>query len=178
MTDTAKLLLTLGATVVGSGLGTTIVGALFKKRLDTQLETHKALLQRSGRIHERQVEALSLIYSSLEHALFYLQRVTSAGKFAGEDDDKLIQNMSRDLGAASEEFSKNRLLLSESLGQKLHEFFSKMVSAGVDVRMLLDPMVQGESRAKIWQKAQETAYRELPSVLDAVKNEAVRLIHG
>ena len=57
MTGTETLLLTFAVTIVGSGLGTTIVAALFKKRFDTQLETHKALLLRSGRIHERQVDS-------------------------------------------------------------------------------------------------------------------------
>ena len=91
------------------------MAALFKKRFDAQLETHKALLQRSGRIHERQVDALSAVYSKLEHALFYLQRVTSTGKFEGEDDQELLRRMVGELGAASEEFSKNKLLVSENL---------------------------------------------------------------
>jgi hypothetical protein len=51
MTDNTKLLLDFGVTLIGSGVGTTIVGALFKRRFDTQLETHKALLERSGKIH-------------------------------------------------------------------------------------------------------------------------------
>ena len=131
MTGTETLLLTFAVTIVGSGLGTTIVAALFKKRFDTQLETHKALLLRSGRIHERQVDALLAIHSKLELALFSLQRVASAGKFSGEASDReLLQRMARDLGAASEEFSRNKLLLGETLRHRLDEFFQKTVFAG------------------------------------------------
>ena len=55
MTPNETLLVTFAVTIIGSGLGTTIIGAWFKRRFDSQLETHKALLQRSGKIHERQV---------------------------------------------------------------------------------------------------------------------------
>ena len=123
-------------TFIGSGLGTTIAAALFKRRFDAQLETHKALLQRNGLIHARQVDALSVIYSKLEHALFYLQRVsTSAGKYEGEDDNKLLQGMARELAPASEEFSKNKLLVSDDLRNKLDQFFNTMVLVGLDVRL-------------------------------------------
>jgi hypothetical protein len=48
MTETEKLFLTLAVTLVGSGLGTTIVSALFKRRFDAQ-QTHEALLQRNSK---------------------------------------------------------------------------------------------------------------------------------
>jgi hypothetical protein len=38
MTEMEKIFLTLAVTFVGSGLGTTIVAALFKQRFDMQLE--------------------------------------------------------------------------------------------------------------------------------------------
>jgi len=78
MMDTTTLLVTVAATLVGSGFGTAIVGALLSRRFNTQLETHKALLQRNGRIHERQLDALSTIQAKLDEALFYLQRAASA----------------------------------------------------------------------------------------------------
>src|SRR5260370_34708681 len=100
MTETEKLFLTLVVTLLGSGLGTTIVAALFKRRFDAQLETHKALLQRNSRIHERQVDALLAIHSKLETALFYLQRAASGSKFKGEaSDQELLQRMGSELAA-------------------------------------------------------------------------------
>lgn len=80
------------------------MGALFKRRFDAQLETHKALLQRSSRIHERQVETLLAIHCKLEQALFYLQRAASSFKLEGEaPSQELLQRMARDFGAASKE---------------------------------------------------------------------------
>jgi hypothetical protein len=180
MTTTETLLLTFAVTIIGSGLGTTIVAALFKKRFDTQLESHKALLQRGGRIHERQVDALLPIHSKLEEALFYLQRAAGAAKFAGEVSDKeLLERMGRSLAEASGEFSKNRLLIGESLEQKLDEFFNKMFSGGMTMNLALDPMVpNGDPRAKLWDEARETAYKDLPSILKAIRDEARAVIHG
>ena len=178
--DTTTLLVTVAATLVGSGFGTAIVGAFLSRRFNTQLETHKALLQRSGRIHERQVDSLLIIHSKVDEALFYLQRAAGAGKFKGEASDEVLLNrMALALGAASTEFAKSRLLVSESLGQKLEQFFSKMFSGGMTVNLALDPVVQdGNARAKLVDQAREIAYKELPSVLNAIRDEARAVIHG
>jgi hypothetical protein len=180
MTPAETLFITFAVTIIGSGLGTTIVGAFFKRRFDAQLETHKALLQRIGRIHGMQVDALLVIHSKLDEALFYLQRVTSKGRFRGEASDKeMLERMGRSLGAASEEFAKKRLLVSEKLGQKLDEFFKKMVFAGADINLAMDPMMtNGEPRAELWSNASETAYKEIPAILQAIRDDARAVIHG
>ena len=180
MTETMKLLFTLAVTLVGSGLGTTIVGALFKRRFDAQLESHKAFLQRNSRIHERQIDALLPIHSKLEHALFYLQRATSGGKLKGEAEDaELLKRMASDLGDASEVFSQNRLLIGPNLERKLDEFFGKTVSARITLNLAADPMISdGGQRAKLWGEAQEIAYKGLPSILEAIRAEARAVIHG
>ncbi len=176
MTPTETLILTFAVTIVGSGLGTVIVAAF----LNSQLETRKAFLQRSGKIHERQVDALLQIHSKLEEPLSYLQGAAGAGKFGGQASDKeLLERMGRSLLEAYTEFSKSKLLLSESLEQKLDKFFNKMLSGGMTANLALDAMVaNGDPRAKLWDEARETAYKELPSILKAIKDEARALIHG
>src|ERR1700688_1476982 len=171
MTPTQTLLVTFAVTIIGSGLGTSIVAALLNKRFSTQLEAHKALLLRSGLIHERQVDALLKIHSKLEEALFYLQRVTSAGKIQGQASDKvLFERTVGCLADASSEFSKNRLLISDPLEQRLDEFFHGMVVAGGDFNLILDPMVTNpDERAKLWDTLRDAAHRKLPSVLKAIR---------
>jgi hypothetical protein len=180
MNETTTLLATVAATIVGSGLGTSIVAALLSKRFNTQLETHKALLQRSGKIHEKQVDSLLLIHSKLNDGLFYLQRATGAGKLRGEaSDEEFLNRMAQNLGDANAEFAKSRLLISESLGHKLDDFFGKMFSGGMTYNMALDPMVQdGNARARLVDDARQVAYKELPSLLDAIRDEARKVIHG
>jgi hypothetical protein len=179
LTETEKLLLTLAATLLGSGVGTTIVGALFKRRFDAQLEAQKALLQRGSRIHERQVDALLAIHAKLEQALFYLQRAASAGKYAGESDQDLLQGMARELAGASEAFSQNRLLLGPELTAKLDQFFNETFSAGMDLNWAEHPMTpNGQVRASFFDKARETAFKKLPLILEAIRTEARAVIHG
>jgi hypothetical protein len=180
MTETEKFVISTSAAVLGSGLGTAIIGAVFKRWFDIQLETHKALLMRSTKIHELQVDALLVIYSKLEHALFYLQRASSAGKLAGEPQrEELLERMGLKLAAASEEYSQKMLLINPELTSKLDHFFKKVLSAGIDIRIALDPVIlDGAPRAKMWDAARETAFRELPAVLAAIRTEARTIIHG
>jgi hypothetical protein len=179
MTPTQTLLVTFAVTIIGSGLGTSIVAALLNKRFGTQLEAHKALLLRSGRIHERQVDALLKINSKLDEALFYLQRVASAGKMGEASDKELFGRTVGCLADAWSEFSKNRLLISDPLEQRLDEFFHGMVVAGIDFNLILDPMVTNpDERAKLWDALRDAAYRKLPSVLKAIRDDARAVIHG
>jgi hypothetical protein len=135
---------------------------------------------RSDKIHERQVESLLLIHSKLEEALFYFQRAAAAGKFAGEaSDEELLRRMAENLGAASKEFGKSRLLFSESLVKKLDEFFNKMLSGSISLNLALSPMVQdGYQRAKLWDEARDTANKEIPPLLNAIRDESRGVIHG
>lgn len=145
-----------------------LFGALFQLGRDSmahqrsvQLESHKALLQRDSRIHERQIDALLPIHSKFEEALFYLQRAAGAGRYRGEaPDEELLNRMARALGTASEQFSNNRLLISETLGQKLDDFFNKMFSGGITITLALDPMVtDGNARARLVDEAREIAFK-------------------
>ena len=164
-----------------------LFGALFQLGRDsiayqraTQLETYKALLERTSKIHERQVDALLAIHYKLDKSLFYLQRAASAGKLQGEPpDEELLNRMALNLGDASEDFAKSRLLVSESLAKKLDEFFNKMLSGGITLNYAISPMVQdGNQRAPWWDEARDVAYKQIPALLSAIRDEAKIVIHG
>ena len=184
MADANGMLATLLATFIGSGAGTTLVGILFKHRFDVQLERQKAFLQRNSKIHERQVDALIAIHSDLEHALFYLQRVASAGRFKGEADDQTqLQRMGKELASAAEQFSKNQLLLTPVLAKRLNEFFNKTFDAGSSLQFSQEfaqyPIVQGGMlRAELIDKAREVAFKEIPEILEAIRVEAKKIINA
>jgi hypothetical protein len=179
VTETHKLLLTFILTLAGSGVGTTIVAALLKRTFDERIELLKAVLERGSRIHERQVEALMAIHSKLEGATFYLQRVASPGRLKGEDDTSLLQRAAEELASASSQYSEKRLLLSETLTGMIDEFFEKVLSTRVSIDSAMQLMLlDGAVRAAFWQKAQESAYKELPAILGAIRSEARGVIHG
>jgi hypothetical protein len=116
---------------------------------------------------------------SSKKALFYLQRAASAGKYAGESDQDLLQGMARELAGASEAFSQNRLLLGPELTAKLDQFFNETFSAGMDLNWAEHPMTpNGQIRANFFDKARETAFKKLPLILEAIRTEARAVIHG
>jgi hypothetical protein len=172
-------LITLALTIVGSGLGTTIVAALFKRRFDTQLERHKALLLRASRVHEKQIDALSEVYSKLERANAFLQRTASSATFAGEDKMVLMQNAVKELVAASEAYSARKLLIPPTLTKELDTFFGKAVVARLDLSFALsDDLPPGEEKGRLWRNAQKVVFDELSPVLEAIELEARRIIHA
>ena len=178
MTETQKLLLTFAVTVLGSGLGTTIIGALFKRRFDAQLERQKALLQRGSRIHERQIDALLAIYSRLERASYFLQRATSSVLLEGETRETLLQNLARELASASDEYSNKKLLIPPTLTIKLDEFFNRFLSGHIDLTYAMHPSTPGGGqRSGLWEQAKEIAYNGLPPLLRAIEAEARTVIH-
>jgi hypothetical protein len=119
------------------------------------------------------------IHAKLEQTLFYLQRAASAGKFAGESHQDLLQRMVRELAAASEVFSQNKLLIGLELTGKLDQFFNETFSAGMDLNWAEHPMTpSGETRAGFFDKARETTFKKLPSMLEAIRIEARAVIHS
>jgi len=171
-------------TIVGSGAGTSIVGLLFKHRFDVQLAKQTAMLQRHSRIHELQVEALGVIHSDLNDALFYLQRIASAGRTRGQvDDAELFKRMGERLAKAASEFSKTQLLFSQELTTRLNEFFKKVFETGAELELSEEfsqfPMGEGvQLRADLIDKVRNAAFKEIPTVLDEIRREARTVIHG
>lgn len=179
MTDANKQIIGFILTLVGAGLGTTVVAAVLQWRFGKQLERLKAVLERGSRIHERQVEALLGIYSKLEAATFYLQRAASTGLLEGENRDELRKRAGEELALASAEYARNKLLLSETLIKKLDKFFNETLSAGLFLRFATDPkMADSPVCAESWQQAREKVYRQLPTILGALRTEARDVIHG
>jgi hypothetical protein len=54
--------LTAAITIIGSGVGTSFVGLLFKRKFDHDLEIQRAFLTRASRVHDRQVDSLIELY--------------------------------------------------------------------------------------------------------------------
>ena len=66
----------LGVGIVGSGLGTTVVGLLFKRKFDRELELHKAFLSRAANVHGRMVDALATLYRHFWEVQVYVQALS------------------------------------------------------------------------------------------------------
>ena len=99
--------------------------------------------------------------------------------FQGEDPTKYPEKFRQAIGAAHEELSSARLLLPPELSTKIEQLFKKMFEGQLALAFFYDPAVQnGADRAGYWDQTKTIAYTELPSLLDAVKQEARAIVHG
>ena len=74
----------LGVGIIGSGLGTAVVGLLFKRKFDRDLEIHKAFLSRAANVHGRMVDALAALYRHFWEVQVCFQGMTATARFTGE----------------------------------------------------------------------------------------------
>lgn len=179
MANEYEAVVTFGLTLLGSGVGTSLVVAWFKKQFDTELEQQKAILQRGSRVHEKQIDALLEIYWRLERAHYFLQRLASPFMLTSETKEGLAESMMNELSLASLEYAKKKLLVPSLLSAKLDQFFGLFLSARVDLSeraVALTPA--GTERAQLWKAAQITAYENLPGLLAAIELEARQTIHS
>jgi hypothetical protein len=163
---------------IGSGLGTALVGALFKMKFDAQLETQKAFLQRASKVHELQVEALRKLHRHLAEANGHLQIQSRAGNPQSEDPEERGKQFAKAFNAAQDEFAMSRLLFPLEIVRKCDDFFGKLYEGHVELGFAKDPMTQsGEPRAKLWDRARTIAHRELPALLAEIEKSAREVIH-
>src|SRR4051812_43713005 len=74
--------------IVGSGLGTALVGVLFKYNLDRKLDVQRAFLSRASRVHEEQIETMSTLYGHFTEIQALLQLSQKSYVMEGEKADE------------------------------------------------------------------------------------------
>ncbi len=165
--------------VVGSGLGTAIVGALFKHRFERELEVQKAFLARASSVHDRQVDVLCAIYHWLWETHAYLQLMTSSLRVAGEQENEYPRKFAEAAIHARDEFFGRRLLVPSELAVKCDGFFKKLFEGQLQLGFANDPMViETGQRKQFWDRAATIAHSELPALLGDIEASARAVIHG
>jgi hypothetical protein len=177
--DANTQLLTLGMSIIGSGIGTTIVSALFKRKFDKQIESHKALLLRGSKIHELQIKALQDLYEAFARTQSYLQLMSSSVKWEEEDPDSYPKKFTQAFVESRDFFAKTRLLLPEPLVQQMERFFGKLIVANHELAVAQHPTTpNGHAKANAFTEAKKIAYDEIPALLRAIEVDARALIHA
>jgi len=170
---------TLLTSIIGSGAGTTIVGLLFKKKFDRELEFQKAFLQRTSKVHEKQVDLLAKIYHHLWEAHAYLLLMSASAHFAHEKTEEYPGKFGEAIVAARDALFGGRLLIPSALADRCEDFFKKMFEGQLQLGFAQSPMVQdGTQRKDFWDKAQRIAFEEVPALLKTIESEARVVIHG
>lgn len=108
--DYAQLL----ATVIGSGIGTALVGAFLKYSLDRKLELQRAYLSRSTKVHERQVETLCKLHGYFTEIRSFLQLTQKSYVVEGEKTEEYPKRLFEAMNHARDTLTFGRLLIPDS----------------------------------------------------------------
>ncbi len=177
--ELAQLGLTTAVTIIGSGIGTTIVGLIFKRRFDQELELQKAYLARASQVHMRQVDTVMRLYRHFREAQVALQLMASSARFAGERPEEYPGQLAAAVMAAKEELFTGRLLLPPALAERCEKFFEVLFSGRLELDYAADPhLYEGAERAEVWKKAKAIAHEQVPMLLSEIESVARDLIHG
>jgi hypothetical protein len=68
--------------------------------------------------------------------------------------------------------------MTVELVQKLDDFFNKIPYAHLDLVWAMNPQTPDTYKGEAWKKAQESIFKEIPSVLRSIDAEARSVIHG
>jgi hypothetical protein len=175
-----SLIATLGGTAALVAAGAWLTKALVSKRLAEDTEKFKALLTRAGRVHERQVDALTKLYRHFSEAQAYFQRMAATVRFEGEVSvDEYRRLHASAIASALDALSDGRLLIPSNIAQQCDRFFKSLLEGQTHLAFAQHPMiVDGLQRAEFWEKAKETAYKEIPGILHEIEKAARNVIHG
>jgi hypothetical protein len=166
-------------TVLGSGLGTSLIALFFKRRFDRELESQKAILFRASRIHERQVDTLSNLYRYFSEVQAFLQLMASSARFAGEDLEQYPALFQQALKSANEQLLLGRLLIPQELARQCDELLKRCFEGRTELAYASIPETTlADQRVQLWDNAKAIAYKEIPKLLDDIEKSARLLIHN
>src|SRR3979409_1224979 len=97
--------------IVGSGAGTTLVALLIKRKVDRELEIQKAFLQRTSRVHEKQVDILAKVYYHLWEAHAFLLLMSASVHMPNEKPEEYPGKFSAAIVAARDALFGGRVLI-------------------------------------------------------------------
>lgn len=151
-----------------------------KASADTEIERVKAFLARASRVHERQLDMLTKLHRQFFDAQAYFQRMTATVSFEGEVSVDEYRRLCADaIASARDTFSDGRLLIPPNLTQQCDRFFNSLFEGQRYLAYAQHPMiVNGLQGAEFWDKAQKTAWEEVPSILQQIEGAARNVIHG
>ncbi len=186
---------TLGGNAVLLAVGAWLLKTLLTNRLaldvekfkiqmkadaDAEIERVKAFLIRASRVHERQIEPLTRLYRHFLEAQGYLQRMAATGRFSGEVSvEEYGRLCATAIASAHDELLQSRLLIPPDLARQCDAFFRTLFEGQSNLAYAQHPMVVNAlQRAEFWDRAKNTAYNDIPKLLEQIEKAARTVIHG
>jgi len=165
-------------TIVGSGLGTALVGTLFKFNFDRKLEVQRAFLSRASRVHEKQMDTLSKLHGHFTEIQAYLQLSQKGYVLEGEKTDEYPVQLVKSINHARDVLTFGRLLIPEPVAAQCDVFFEKVFESHREFAFSRWDMLQdGNERVKLREKATDLSYKVVPDLLKRIDAAARAIIH-
>jgi hypothetical protein len=170
--------------IIGSGIGTTFISILFKRKFDKELEIQKAALIRGSKIHEHQVEIIEKLYISISEIQKLTQSISTSVSLKEsfpEYEKELTEQFSK-LGAifrlAKSDFLLARLYLPDQLSKQIGDFFTQASDCmGTLFQSSSDHLPAGLTDPELLSTAYRTTIVNLPNLLKSIETQARKLIH-
>jgi hypothetical protein len=132
---------------------------------------------RSGGIHERQVDTLTKLVPDLRKTVGYLQGMTRLGREEREvSPEEYCRACSAAVTSAHATFEEGQLFLPPEFAELCEKFFASVVKAQGYFACTQVPKVIGNQRALAWNAAGKIAYDEAPLILRHIEAAARSLI--
>lgn len=163
--------------IIGAGIGTTVVSSLFGYVFNRQLEHHRARLSRLSRIHEKQVDALSKLYGHLTEARNYLQLMHKSAIFEGEKPEEYPKRLFESLGSARDTLTFGRLLIPESVAAQCDLFFDKVFESQQEFAFASWDQLDAQHRLKLREKATDLSFKAIPELLVQIERAGRGIVH-
>jgi hypothetical protein len=163
--------------IVGAGIGTTIVGSLFGYFFNRQLEHHRAHLSRLSRIHEKQVDTLSKLYGHFTEARSYLQLMQKSAIFGGEKPEEYPKQLVESLNSARDTLTFGRLVVPESICALCDTFFAKAFESQQEFAFATWDQLDPQHRLKLREKATDLSYNVIPELLLQIERAGRGIVH-
>jgi hypothetical protein len=164
--------------IIGSGLGTTLISMIFKRRFDKELERQKATLQRGTKIHEHQVELLSKLYRTLidVQELTISLSVNSQRKPISEES---FDSLRSTIYSARSEYLSMCLYLPEEISAPIDDFFDSVFECTNSIILSSINISNRETeRSEALSNSHRLATLKIPKILRSIEQQARKLIHG
>jgi hypothetical protein len=165
---------------LGSGVGTTLVGILFKRQFDSKLEVQKAFLSRASNVHARTVDTLATLYGQFLEAQGHFQGMTAGAQITGEiSREEYEGHVAESMKAAHDTLMLGRLFIPRALAEQCDSVFQVVFGGRLDSSLANSPMINDPvQRARFWEAASTAAHKELPKILRNIEDAARAVMHG
>jgi len=104
--------------------------------------------------------------------------MAATAHFEGEKPEEYPGLFVKSLTSARDELLTGRLIITPEIIRQCDALFNKLWDGRAELAWAHHPaIIDGNQRAKFWDRAQATAYKEIPKLLQQIEASARAVIH-